>query len=325
MAWFTRRRIGALLTGLATWYKPLSHLYQIPGYIDDGLSWSNIFKRVGSMMTITDGILLACGVLAFAFGFFPERWLQAVKKPFVRKSSKDDPNFDMPFEKALAHIFSYGTPYISYEMKTRPVAEREIARRLHEIACQGEIHIAGMRRGSIRLEKITPEQLIELTPSDAAIPKSPEAPGGYHWIFVPKNPPTDKEYTTYWGLRFDSRDIYKFWSLDENASEDQKTLTKEQIHHVKAMERGLKADINRAYQYVSQALDPRILNPEHPGNPHAIKHLAQDATDALIPQLKAQGIKSPLKLNSKSNESLKTWHDFLRELRINYAASVNSR
>ena len=235
-----------------------------------------------------------------------------------RKNEEDGILFDMRFEEALSHVVSFGTPYITYQMKDRPIAEREIARRFHEMACQGEIRIAGMRRGSIRLEKIDPEQLIELTPSDAGIPKSSEAPEGYHWIFAPEDPPTDKEYTTYWGLRVDSRDVYKFWPRDESISENQEALTKEQIHRVKAGERDFKADIDLAFKYVSQVHDPRILNPKRPGNPHAIKYEAQNATDALISQLKARKIDPPEKLDAENDESLKVWRDFLRDLRVSF-------
>ena len=91
----------------------------------------------------------------------------------------------------------------------------------------------------------------------------------------------------------------------------------------KKPQREFQEDVEKALEYVSQALNPAQLNPANPGNIHAIRYEAQKATDRIISRLKRKGRQPPEKLDlgdsflvktNPYNDSLREWQDYLRDL-----------
>ena len=89
----------------------------------------------------------------------------------------------------------------------------------------------------------------------------------------------------------------------------------------KKPQREFQEDVEKALEYVSQALNPAQLNPAHPGNIHAIRYEAQKATDRIISRLKRKRRQPPEKLDlgdsfqtNPYNDSLREWQDYLRNL-----------
>ena len=78
-----------------------------------------------------------------------------------------------------------------------------------------------------------------------------------------------------------------------------------------------RKEVEAAYERVSQAYKPTILNPAHPGNPNTIKELAQNAVDILRPKLlkKRKGTDIPQRIDVTDEHSLKQWYNYLREER----------
>ena len=78
-----------------------------------------------------------------------------------------------------------------------------------------------------------------------------------------------------------------------------------------------KQEVCDAYEKVAGTNNPGIFNPAHPGNPHAIKKAAQDAVDLLRPKLVLKHTEEeiPPVIDVENAESVRAWHDFLRQER----------
>ncbi len=89
------------------------------------------------------------------------------------------------------------------------------------------------------------------------------------------------------------------------------------VKYFRGKEKAYWEQVEQAYKLVSQSYRPNILNPEHPGNPHAIKEYAQNAVDILRPQLiKKRGSKDiPHEIEVTDNNSLSDWYNYLRRER----------
>ena len=71
------------MSGLGTWIKPLLHLYSIPGYIDNGQSWLEVWNSVINDMTRLDWILLAVGMICLLYAFRVHTWPRRLRDRFV--------------------------------------------------------------------------------------------------------------------------------------------------------------------------------------------------------------------------------------------------
>ena len=78
-----RKQTAFGMGGLGTWIKPLLHLYSIPGYIDDGQSWLDIWNSVIDDMTRLDWILLAVGMLCVLYALRAHTWPRRLRDRFV--------------------------------------------------------------------------------------------------------------------------------------------------------------------------------------------------------------------------------------------------
>ena len=78
-----------------------------------------------------------------------------------------------------------------------------------------------------------------------------------------------------------------------------------------------RQEVESAYEWVTQAYKPSILNPRCPGNPHTIKEYAQRAVDTLRPKLvkKCKGAAIPQAIDVSDEHSLEQWYNYLREER----------
>ena len=78
-----------------------------------------------------------------------------------------------------------------------------------------------------------------------------------------------------------------------------------------------RQEVESAYELVSQAYRPSILNPQHQGNPDAIKEYAQRKVDSLRPKLmkKRKGTVIPQVIDVTDEHSLEQWYNYLREER----------
>ena len=56
------------------WIRPLLELFRLPGYIEDGIAWTNIFNQIGCSMTTLDIVLLSVGVPFFIYAFTPQKF-----------------------------------------------------------------------------------------------------------------------------------------------------------------------------------------------------------------------------------------------------------
>ena len=158
-------------------------------------------------------------ILGFLTGLIAWIWKRSVRKrrgQVLPSGDESPPQFDMPFAEAIEHGLSLQPRHIAFGSQHWPVAQRRMADDIHMMACSGKVRISGTPRLGVRPEQIPPTMLRELTVYDAAIPKSHVAPRGYTWILGPKDPPIgelspNEDDGSYWGLRVDSRDIYKYW------------------------------------------------------------------------------------------------------------------
>ena len=75
--------------------------------------------------------------------------------------------------------------------------------------------------------------------------------------------------------------------------------------------------VDRAYEMVSHAYKPGILNPEHPGNPNAIEEHAQNRADRLRPLLigRRGPEGAPPEIDVRDKNSLRDWYNCLRRER----------
>ena len=82
-----------------------------------------------------------------------------------------------------------------------------------------------------------------------------------------------------------------------------------------------RQELETAYTNISNAHKPEILDPKHPGNPHAIKEYAQNYVDALRPKLvrkhKGKGVPSIINMDDKS--SVCQWYEYLRNERAGFS------
>lgn len=69
------QKIAAFVSGLAVWIKPALHLLSIPGYLEDGRAWGEIWYSILSSMAILDWSLLIIGVPCFWYAFQIHTWL----------------------------------------------------------------------------------------------------------------------------------------------------------------------------------------------------------------------------------------------------------
>ena len=93
-------------------------------------------------------------------------------------------------------------------------------------------------------------------------------------------------------------------------------------HHERMQRRELREReqerhiIDVAYEHVEYVLNPKVLDPEHPGNPAYMRKQARDAVDKVVQQLDAKNIAHPGLIDVESPSELETWHQFLRLMRI---------
>ena len=79
----------------------------------------------------------------------------------------------------------------------------------------------------------------------------------------------------------------------------------------------LREDVEVALTYVSQARRPESLNPEHPGNPAAIRQAAENAADVVYDRISKILRDPPNVINAEEQKSLEEWYAALRKaLRI---------
>ena len=78
--------------------------------------------------------------------------------------------------------------------------------------------------------------------------------------------------------------------------------------------------LEHAYQEVSVAYKPHILNPAHPGNPHAIREYAQNAADKFRAAALSGNARSevPPLIDMEDEESVRRWYYHLRQERARY-------
>ena len=86
------------------------------------------------------------------------------------------------------------------------------------------------------------------------------------------------------------------------------------LKHLRGKEQIFWEQVEEAYQRVSHAYRPEILNQAHPGNPHAIEEYAQNAVDILRPLLiKRRGSEDiPPEIEVTDKNSLRDWYNHLR-------------
>ena len=77
--------------------------------------------------------------------------------------------------------------------------------------------------------------------------------------------------------------------------------------------------VNAVYIKVSGITKPEILNPNDPGNPAAMKELAQREVDLLRPILMKKRVDVPLEIDVDDEDSLWAWYAFLRDERVRAA------
>ena len=77
-----------------------------------------------------------------------------------------------------------------------------------------------------------------------------------------------------------------------------------------------RKEVERVYVAVSGVYKPSILNPNNPGNPHAMKEFAQRDVDLLRPKLKMRRNDVPPTINVENENSLREWYEFLRDERV---------
>ena len=77
----------------------------------------------------------------------------------------------------------------------------------------------------------------------------------------------------------------------------------------------LREDVEVALSYVSQTRRPKILNPEHPGNPAAIRQAAENAADVVYDRISKILRDPPNVINAEDQKSLEEWYAALRKVR----------
>ena len=82
-----RKRCAAFIGGLVASRRSLLHLYSIPGYIEDGQSWSSILDSLVAVMTWQDWIGPAIGFACFFYALSIHTWPRKLKNLFIRRTA----------------------------------------------------------------------------------------------------------------------------------------------------------------------------------------------------------------------------------------------
>ena len=85
----------------------------------------------------------------------------------------------------------------------------------------------------------------------------------------------------------------------------------------KSRREAYREDLEGAYAKVSVVYKPEVLDPKHPGNPHAMREYAQNAVDALRPMLIRKYAESevPPMIDVGDEASVRQWYEYLRQER----------
>ena len=75
-------------------------------------------------------------------------------------------------------------------------------------------------------------------------------------------------------------------------------------------ERILWADLHNAHRKLQGAVKPLTLDPEHPGNPHAIREAAVNATSLIAKRLTSMGYDVP-PAPDRNDDHLRAWYKFV--------------
>ena len=73
------RKIAAFVSGLFAWIKPALHLLSIPGYLEDGRTWAEIWSSIFNTMAKLDWLLLFVGVTCFWYAFQIHTWPSRIR------------------------------------------------------------------------------------------------------------------------------------------------------------------------------------------------------------------------------------------------------
>ena len=81
------KRCVVVIGGLVAWWKPLLHLYSIPGYIEDGRSWPGILDSLVADMTWQDWIPSVIGFACFFYALSLHMLPRKLKTLFIRRTT----------------------------------------------------------------------------------------------------------------------------------------------------------------------------------------------------------------------------------------------
>ena len=179
--------------GVLTAASILLDIYGLPGMVKNRCLWREVLGSMDTTLFSWAPILLGT---TFTLYFL------------IREGRAAVPILDMPFEVAIQQRLSVQPSHIAHENDA--VAERLAAIDIHKLACKGTIRIGGEAHKRTHPMRIKPRKLRSLQPYDCATPR------GHVWILGPIKPELqefsrDEDAGSYWGLRVDSRDIYKQW------------------------------------------------------------------------------------------------------------------
>ena len=88
---FITRRRASGIGGALPFVRLFQALLGIPGYVDDGVAWAEIIRRVGCAMTVLDIVLLIVGVPFLIYAVTPEKfwvWIKGSKTDRDSQESK---------------------------------------------------------------------------------------------------------------------------------------------------------------------------------------------------------------------------------------------
>ena len=77
----------------------------------------------------------------------------------------------------------------------------------------------------------------------------------------------------------------------------------------------LRKPVDEAYKKVRLVIEPKIINPAHPGNPDYMFSDARDTITVLRPRLRRAGLLPPVKDCEGDMEGLENWFVFLGRAR----------
>ena len=113
--------------------------------------------------------------------------------------------YNMPIQRAIEHILSQNPS--TYESRLN--AEMNAFDGIYELACSGEIRMAGALAEGVPPAPIPIPTLKELVPVDMVLPRSKEAPEGHVYALASK--PTEATIRNYRNLLVVRRDLHKHW------------------------------------------------------------------------------------------------------------------